>query len=398
MKIKLKQNYNYKFYKIGKISQSSRVKSFKGNILKDIFLKSQKEIVNRKNILQRILNTNPNDIIYPETGLSEIVNISDEIAFGTACSGSIPMKNFWKGFKSKERKKLMQIGLSTNKDGYPHCFLKAAADIPLSTSFVHNCSIMYLFNSKTNTHALYHASSNCTLQNLKFILKILMPEGITHGAIKPGDAKWYKQHHNNMINMLAVMKKSNPEAIVNVYHDSSKYPECVGYKGVLFEIPNTQIKKKLSEGDPNFCDEGQASFKIMDLQGINTFDLIKKNTQTPEDIEKLRNEFKSKGYNKEIINILNNILDKRLSVIKSITECKTIEEIDFVECELLSRLDSGFDLVILKTRENILINELEKVTNEKEFIDFCLKVKRIPSCSQMNELYSRIAKKRASIL
>lgn len=60
---------------------------------------------------------------------------------------------------------------------------------------------MYLFNKETKTHALYHAAPDCKLETLNFMIKTLMPEGFTKGAIIPGDSIFYRKHRHNMENM-----------------------------------------------------------------------------------------------------------------------------------------------------------------------------------------------------
>ena len=95
--------------------------------------------------------------------LSEIKDITPVAFAGTKCRGAIMLKNFWDTIAPKNLKKkfiLSRQGLSTNKNGFADSFLKTQAHKPISTSFVHDCAVMYLYNDKTKTHAMYHAAPN----------------------------------------------------------------------------------------------------------------------------------------------------------------------------------------------------------------------------------------------
>lgn len=197
-------------------------------------------------------------------GLKSLKNIRSG-KFGTICKGSQPLKPFWPGFDTYERAKLKHIGLSTNADGFPRSFLKSSADKPLSTSYVHSCSVMYLYNKPTNTHFLYHASEEVSKSELDYMVKNFMPEGCTHAIIKPGDGYWADIHKFTLNDIFNSIRQNAPEAIINVCHDSTKYPEIVGYKGMLYEIPNRDV---LLQNSINPEDYGQASFTISDIQGF----------------------------------------------------------------------------------------------------------------------------------
>ena len=79
--------------------------------------------------------------------------------------------------------------------------MKTQAHKPISTSFVHDCAVMYLYNDKTKTHAMYHAAPSTKVKRLNFFIKTLMPEGFTHASIVPGDYSFYKEQEPNMKNM-----------------------------------------------------------------------------------------------------------------------------------------------------------------------------------------------------
>lgn len=222
----------------------------------------------------------------------------------TVCDGSLGLINFWSCFSGKEMFNISKKGLSTNDKSYPDSFLKTTSDRPISTSAVRDCSVMYLYNDKEKTHSLFHAAHDTDPDYLNFILKTLMPEGITHGAIIPGRSSWYYRHEFNMKMMFCFMKMYNENTVVNVYHSSTTLPEIVGYKGNPYEIPNRMF---LEDGE----DVGQASFPISDLQGHNTFQKIEKECQSVEDVKRLKSFFRKQKYDEEIIKIFDEILDKK---------------------------------------------------------------------------------------
>lgn len=254
-------------------------------------------------------------------GLQMITGIHGDSHGGTSCDGALYLSDFWSIFDKSTIKSVKLKGLATNTDAYPNSYLKAKANVPLSTSGVYDCSVMYLYNEKTKTHALYHAEHKIAKKELDKVLKFLMPEGITHGIIIPGTAHWYKRHGNNLHNMFEVMKKYNKNAIVNVMTDSTPLPEIVGYNGRAYQIKN--------RSKSNFP---QASFKIQDLQGYDTFFIVR-DIRSQKDANKLKHTFQNRGYNKETLNILNRKVDKHMNIINDILNCKSYEELDeYMEC------------------------------------------------------------------
>lgn len=339
--------------------------------IKDIFIKS------KNSTLPRV------------QGLSKITGITGRNVPGTTCNGAVTMKNFWAMVDPDTFDEIYAKGISTNNDGFPHCFLKAKADVPISTSFVHDCSVMYLYNKRTNTHALYHAAYDCEAKKIDFMLKTLMPEGITHGSITPGDSYWSDRHVYNLKNMFASMKRYNKNAIVNVYSESSKYPEIVGYNGKTYEILNKDVQNQLALNG-YASDNGQASFRIVDLQGYNTFDRIEYNCKSLKDIKKLKHYFKKIAYNEEMIGMFHRLLAERAMNIKTINACKSIEE--SYELEQLfeaDKLDNYWDVFRIK-RENFLLKELQTIKDKTEFIDFYKRVINTPSHTLMKRLNAEI--------
>ena len=245
----------------------------------------------------------------PKESLKKIQEVQPQCLGGTKCKGSIPLRCFWDFFEKTQYVK--NSGYSTNTAGYGNSFLKAKADKPLSTSFVHDCSVMYLYDKNSGTHALYHALPDCTKETLQFMIKTLMPEGFTMGAIIPGDSLFYREQEWNMKNMLKLLKRTASNAVVNVFHSMFKYPEIVGVRGGVYEIPNRKVQKQINEGIFDADDFGQATFRIVDLQGYNTFENIKYNCKTLDDLKNLKKCFRKANYPKEILKILLDEIEKK---------------------------------------------------------------------------------------
>ena len=259
-------------------------------------------------------------------GLKSVRNVYSTI-HETICDGAIPMKRFWKLFNEKTAKSLRSRGLSTNKAGIKDSFLKAKSNIPVSTSNIGDGAVMYLYNDTSKTHALYNASVDCPKERLDFMVETLMPEGFTHGIIVPGRTYVAKAQEKIMTEMFTSMKKHNKNSTVNVFVSNEQYPEIVGYSGQVFTIPNQDITHQISGVGYYFKDEGQASFKILDLRGENTFDRINKSSCNAREVKELRQKFKQKGCNKETVEVLNGSISKRKSCIDSIMRCKTMQQL-----------------------------------------------------------------------
>lgn len=310
-------NTDYRI-KLNKI-QNNKTPNFSGlfpkGLLKDIFCKQKNSFAG---------------------GLSKIKNIHPG-AYGTECKHSIPLSDFNDQFNSKDLEKLYKKGLSTNTNAWADCFLISSADKPLSTSSVYDCSVLYLFNEKNNTHFLYHSYFNADEKLFQFLIKTFMPEGFTRAGIVPGDKSWSVRHKQTIPTMFNVLRKNNKKASITVYHDSSSLPEIVGHNGSIFEIPNRRTALGLN-------DAGQASFKICDLKLNNILGEIDYNTNNSLRIAVLRNFFAEKKYDNEILKVLNNLLDKRQEIINKIEACKTQEELEL----LLKPLDYQEKLKYIK--------------------------------------------------
>ncbi len=280
-----------------------------------------------------------------EKGLNGIEELA-EGEFGTVCKGSKPLQSFWDEISPRLYDRIQHVGRSTNSEGWAHSFLKTSADKPISTSSLHDCAAMYLFNKPTNTHFLYHSLCWTDESVLDYMIKNFMKEGFTSAAIIPGDKYWTHMHEMIIPAMFRALQKNSSKAPIQVFHDSSRYPEVVGYKGKVFEIPNVRIMQ-------GFKNKGQASFKISDLQGFDTIDRISQ-CNSLEEIAIARKNFKKSDMDIEIKKVLTRLLNKREAELKEINSCKTFEDLK----NLLGRHDLSFSYknneAIAMKREQIL--------------------------------------------
>ena len=248
--------------------------------------------------------------------------------YGTTCKDSQPLSNFFGQFKSKkEIQNIKKLGLSTNDAGCAYSFLKSKADRPLSTSFVHDCSVMYLYNERKNTHFLYHIHKDEKEEEILAIINLFMPEGYSHASIVPGDKYWADTHRRYLPEVYSAIKKGASNVKVSVFHCSSERPEIVGYKGKMYEIPNKFYSKpyieKFSQGD-----RGQATFSIRDFRIYTT--LYNANSSNSiSDLQKNIYEIKhSSQYTPELRQILYKIINERIDSLKELENLKTKSEFE----------------------------------------------------------------------
>lgn len=289
-------------------------------------------------------------------GLQSLNNIKRG-EYGTICKGSKPLPNFYDEFSEKELKQACKRGISTNTESFANCFLKSSAQKPLSTSSVHDCSVMYLFNEKTNTHFMFHSYYKNTEDYFENLIKTFMKEGFSKAYILPGDNAWTERHPQTMHAMFNAIKKLNQTAKLEVYHNSSKLPEIVGYKGKVFEIPNRIVMLGFEDG-------GQASFKICDLQNRTTMNKIKAEGISSENLDKLELEFCAEGYDEEILKILKHRIEERRTTIQDIEACTSIEELkelmEFHKPSFVSSNIAAFDMKKQKLLAEKRLNNLGK--------------------------------------
>ena len=290
------------------------LKKFLGLLTKDVFVKSKDNIF-----------------------CNDITSISGVKAgkFGTICDGSIKLPKFFDYF-GKDLDALSRVkerGQSTNIGAFANCFLKTAGDNPVSTSGVFDCSVFYLFNNEKNTHFMYHAFPDISVPELKYMIKNFMKEGFSNAAIVPGNKNWFGIHTFSLPKIFNAIKSINPNCKTKVYHHSSMYPEIVGYKGNLFEIPNkiyskykedVPLEKQFFDGIRHKKTFGQASFDIREAKNIDLYKI-----QSSCDIHSLINRKKEYAKNEvldaEIKKVFQRLLNERISEIKKLQSFNTVE-------------------------------------------------------------------------
>ena len=194
--------------------------------------------------------------------IKEMENIRAGI-YGTCCDGSMPLKRFFNKFGRNKRNELIDNGFSTNINAVANSLLKSHWENPISTSGVMDCSVMYLANSDSETHFLYHMYKDINSEKTTKLINDFMPEGFTHAVIIPGDKRYVEAHKEYLPQVFNAIKTSNPNAEVNVCHFSTPCPEVVGYMGQVYEIPRRNLSKP--------C---QNTFEIDDVQYYDLLYLI----------------------------------------------------------------------------------------------------------------------------
>ena len=242
------------------------------------------------------------DIFESAKGLLGIRNVRSG-DYGAICDGSKPLKSFYEVYDAFEHKALIKRGYSTNTDGFAPAFLKSKAIEPLSTSKVHDCSVAYFYNELEDTHFLYHIYPDLNAGTIKSTINTFMPEGFQKAIIVPGDNAQTKVHQKSLPKIFEVIREINPETKLEVFHNSSRLPEIVGFNGNVYEIRNTQHVLGWHFG--------QASFHLSDVRDVNTIDKIN-NASDINALEDLRTLFLMKDYDPEIQKVLNNLIDARI--------------------------------------------------------------------------------------
>jgi len=265
---------------------------------------------------------------YNQTGIKKINEITG-VKFGvqgTQCDGSYPLVNFFRQFKDKTRKielqTILQKGKSTNTDGVAYCLLKDAANVPLSTSGLYSCSVIYLFNKNNNKHLLYHVYHEMEPEELSGVIETFMPEKYTKASIIPGRNTFI---YNYLQKIFKTLKSSVPDAPITVRHFSTPYPEIVGYKGEVFEIPNKKYLQGLKAGKLQSSGNGQATFKIVNLDTFIIFNEIN-NCNKLEDITYFKEIYSREAKYKTILPELLKLLNEREKSLKQIQKCTKLEE------------------------------------------------------------------------
>ena len=117
------------------------------------------------------------------------------------------------------------------------CFLRASSDIPLGTSGVGNCAVICMQNSRTGTHALYHAFpyKRDAVETMQNDIYKIMPEGFDKVYVIPGrDPETAK----TSTNLLKAACNINKNAQVEFRHFANgDNAQIILYKGNVYSLP-----------------------------------------------------------------------------------------------------------------------------------------------------------------
>ena len=72
-----------------------------------------------------------------------------------------------------------------------------------------------------------------------------------------------------MNNMFDILKQHNSESIISVRHYASYYPEIVGYKGNVYQIPNENVANKIKR--PKIVEKQVDCFTIGEQKKIEQY-------------------------------------------------------------------------------------------------------------------------------
>ena len=291
-----------------------------------------------------------------DKGLDSITDIKAG-DFGTECKGSKPLLSFLSQFSTKnEFNSVKKIGLSTNKNGFAYSFLKAKSNKPISTSNVHDCSVIYLYNKNTQTHFLYHYHPETSNEEFEYMIKHFMKEGYTHASIVPGENCWSDIHACYLPIIFKTIKKNNRNANVMVYHYMSEMPEIVGYKGKMFQIP---LEDKSIEG--------QASFNILNVHKGNTLTKLHYSDDLAE-LFNLRILFDSLNFNREIKDIMLSLLKERELEIRKLEKFSSIDELEQYLATKSDDYKNGLQEYNHNSYRTVIREQKEKLLNLSEKI------------------------------
>ena len=144
-------------------------------------------------------------------------------------------------------------GIST-KNQIGGCFIKGTPGQPLGTSGVGNCAVLCLYNSKTNTTAVYHAFpvKHNAIKSMQADINVIMPEGFDKVFIVPGRDP---ETANTALNLLKSAQNINQNTQVEFRHTTTgNNNQIIFYQGEVFELPleNNMPSFKICEEPENY--------------------------------------------------------------------------------------------------------------------------------------------------
>lgn len=150
--------------------------------------------------------------------IKKIFNYSTEV-------GSVPVKPY-RGTLEKS------AGISTEAGGYGGGYLTGSIGKPLSTTDVHTCALLNLFNTKTSQQVLYHVYHATPMQKIVDFIRKNFPD-FTGVNIVGGDQ--FKTI-NTMREIEKAIDSVNPNIPKTYYHTLSENPQLVACNGEISYI------------------------------------------------------------------------------------------------------------------------------------------------------------------
>lgn len=124
------------------------------------------------------------------------------------------------------------VGRSTEDGGYGGGYLTGSIDTPLSTTDVHTCALLNLFNEYTSMQALYHVHHKTPVQQIVDFIRKIFPD-FSGVNIAGGDQF---QTVNTMRKIAEAVDNVNPNAPKTYFHTVCENPQLVACDGEISYI------------------------------------------------------------------------------------------------------------------------------------------------------------------
>ncbi len=124
------------------------------------------------------------------------------------------------------------VGISTEEGGYGGGYLTGNIDTPLSTTDVHTCALLNLFNEYTSKQALYHVHHKTPVQQIVDFIRKIFPD-FSGVNIAGGDQF---QTVNTMRKIAEAVDNVNPNAPKTYFHTVCENPQLVACDGEISYI------------------------------------------------------------------------------------------------------------------------------------------------------------------
>lgn len=173
----------------------------------------------------------------------EPVKIIKKLFNYSAESGSVPVKPY---LGSLER----SAGISTEEGGYGGGYLIGAVDRPLSTTDIHTCALLNLFNINTFKQALYHVYDKTSVEKIVEFIRKIFPD-FTGVNIAGGDQLPTK---NTMRKIAEAVDSVNPNVPKTYFHTVCENPQLVTCNGEISYIKGMSGKLSFVQDTEHYWD------------------------------------------------------------------------------------------------------------------------------------------------